>query len=252
MNRDEYDQMFRLEDEHWWFAARRNLILRAVRSIPAEPVLPRRFLDVGCGTGGTLARLAPSGEVVGLDMEPLALTYCRRRGLRNLVQGSATSLPFRDAVFSGVLALDVLEHLPEDSACVREIARVLAPGGVVYVTVPAYRSLWSSHDVALMHQRRYVAGEVRRLLEGEGLEIVRLSYTVSLFFPPVWLIRTLRRRLRPGKPAKADVALTPPWLNGVLRRVLDIESRIALRFRLPFGVTVFAAARKPVRTPPAK
>jgi SAM-dependent methyltransferase len=245
MNREEYDQMFRLEDEHWWFVARRNLLVRAVRQIPARVDIPARFLDVGCGTGGTLAKLVPFGEVVGLDMEPLALNYCRRRGLNELVQGSANSLPFAEGTFSGVVALDVLEHIPDDKAAAREMARVLAPGGVLYVSVPAYRSLWSSHDVALMHQRRYVAGEIHQLLTESGLEIVRLTYTVSLFLPLVWTIRMLRRLFRPQGIPKADVALTPRSVNGFLRTILDLESAFVLRVPMPFGLTVFAAARKP-------
>ena len=170
-----------------------------------------------------------------------------RRGITALVQGSATALPFAEGTFSGVVALDVLEHIPDDKAAVAEIVRVLAPGGMLYVTVPAYRSLWSTHDIALMHQRRYIAPEIKHLLTNAGLEIVRLTYTVSLFLPLVWTIRTVRRLLRSKTPPKADVALTPRSVNGVLRTVLDMESTVALRVPLPFGLTVFAAARKPLK-----
>jgi SAM-dependent methyltransferase len=180
-------------------------------------------------------------------MEPVALQYCRRRGITELVQASATALPFADGSFSGVVALDVLEHIPDDRAAAQEIARVLAPGGMLYVTVPAYRSLWSSHDVALMHQRRYVAQEVRDLLTGAGLEMVRLTYTVSFFLPLVWTIRMIRKRLKPKGAPRADVALTPRAVNGFLRAILDMESSLVLRAPLPFGLTVFAAARKLVR-----
>jgi SAM-dependent methyltransferase len=144
------------------------------------------------------------------------------------------------------VALDVLEHIPDDVAAVREIARVLAPGGMLYVTVPAYRSLWSAHDVALMHQRRYVASEIQHLVTDAGLEMVRLTYTVSFFLPLVWTIRTVRRLLFPNAPPKADVALTPRFVNGILRTILDREAGIALHASLPFGLTVFAAARKPL------
>lgn len=245
MNREEYDQMFRLEDEHWWFVARRNLLVRAVEQLAPDSNLVPRFLDVGCGTGGTLEKLVPFGEVVGLDMEALALSYCQRRGITQLVQASATAMPFAEGTFSAVVALDVLEHIPDDRGAAAEIARVLAPGGMLYVTVPAYRSLWSAHDVALMHQRRYVAHEVKTLLTGAGLEMVRLTYTVSLFLPLVWTIRTFRRLFLPNITPKADVALTPSAVNGLLRSILDVESSIALRTPLPFGLTVFAAARKP-------
>lgn len=247
MNQEEYAQMYRLEDRHWWFVARRHLLTRALeaflRPSPAAPRSPR-LLDVGCGTGGTLDRLRPYGEVVGLDLEPLALRFCRERGWRTLVQGSATALPFADNSFDAVVALDVLEHIPDDARAAAEIGRVLAPGGILLVTVPAYRSFWSGHDVALMHQRRYVAREVEALLRGAGLKVEQLTYTVSALLPLVWLIRRAQRLLRPNAPPRADAAVTGEPLNGLLRALLQAENHLALRCRIPFGLTVFAVARK--------
>ena len=241
--------MYRLEDTHWWFVARRNLVLAALerlgrRAHRERGAAPPRLLDVGCGTGGTLERLGPFGCAVGLDLEPLALQFCRERGHAALVRGSATALPFADRSFDVVLALDVLEHIPDHEAAAREIARVLRPGGHALITVPAYRSLWSRHDVALMHQRRYRAGEVRRLLSRSGLRPDLLTYTVSAFLPIVWVVRTVQR-LRPHGPTRADTLPTAPVLNRILRTYLEAEGRVALRTRLPFGVTVFAIARKP-------
>jgi SAM-dependent methyltransferase len=248
VNRDEYAQMYRLEDTHWWFVARRNLVLaaleRLVRQARREGAPSPRLLDVGCGTGGTLERLGPFGCAVGLDLEPLALQFCRERGHAALVRGSATALPFPEGSFDVVLALDVLEHIPDHEAAAREIARVLRPGGHALITVPAYRSLWSRHDVALMHQRRYRAGEVRELLAGSGLRLRLLTYTVTAFLPIVWMVRAAQR-LRPRAPARADTLPTAPALNRLLRAYLEAEGRVALRTRLPFGVTVFAIAGKP-------
>lgn len=254
MNREEYAQMYQLEDTHWWFVARRNLVLLALKRLLRQTTArvgsrPVRLLDMGCGTGGMLERLGPLGQVVGLDLELLALRFCRARGRNGLVCGSATALPFASGAFDVVLALDVLEHIPDHVAAAREMARVLAPGGFALITVPAYRSLWSRHDEALMHQRRYRAGEVRHLLTGAGLQPSRLTYTVSAFLPIVWAIRAVHR-LHPDRPARADVVPTAPWLNRVLRAWLDVESRLALRARLPFGVTVFAVATKPEKAGP--
>jgi SAM-dependent methyltransferase len=241
VNRDYYVQMYRLEDEHWWFVARRNLICRTLsRWLPTGKAW--RLLDVG----GTLDRLQASfGKPVGVDLEPLALDLCRERGHENLALASATRLPFPDGAFEGIVALDVLEHIPDDEAAAKEIARVLSPDGVLVVTVPAYQSLWSQHDVALMHQRRYRAHEVRRILEAADLKVERLSYTVSLLFPAVWVVRKLQN-LRPKKSGEpvADAKPTAPWLNKLLRSLLDAESSIALNRSLPFGLSVYAVATK--------
>lgn len=249
--------MYRMEDRHWWFVARRNLVLMALRRL--RDSLPKsgfsgaaaalRILDVGCGTGGTLERLRPFGQVVGLDLETLALEFCRRRDpTLRLVRGSATALPFASGAFDVVVAMDVLEHIPDHAAAAREIARVLAPGGALIATVPAYRALWSRHDVALRHQRRYVAKEVRLLLQGAGLRVERLTYTVSAILPIVWAVR-MGQKLRAASAdaaaaPRSDVVPTPALTNQVLRGLLDLENRVALRAHVPFGVTVFAIARK--------
>ena len=244
MNREYYLQMRRLEDRHWWFVARRNLICAALRRFctTEKPLV----LDMGCGTGGTLDRLREFAQPVGLDLEPLALELCRERGHVNLVLASATSLPFAEASFDAAIALDVLEHIPDHTLAARELARALKPGGIAVVTVPAYQSLWSGHDVALMHQRRYRAEEVRHLLEGAGLEIERLSYTVSALLPAVWVVRKLQNALlKKDVLPRADARPTWEPLNGFLGGVLDLETQVVLRHSLPFGLTVFAVARKP-------
>ncbi len=246
MNIEEYAQMYRLEDSHWWFVSRRRLLARAVDCFPPprpEDRLPR-FLDVGCGTGGTLDYLRSHGEAIGLDAEPLALEFCRQRGYRNLILADATALPFADGSIDAVIALDVLEHISDHTTAAREITRILSPGGMLYVTVPAYRSLWSSHDVALMHVRRYLATEVKDLLTGAGLEVIHLTYIMTTYFPLIWFIRTLRKYRKEQNTPHADVVPTPRVLNWALRSWLDVEASVALRMPLPFGLTVFAVARR--------
>lgn len=235
--------MHQLEDSHWWFVARRNLVCTALQRFCRRK--PKHILDVGCGTGGTLDRLKHIGQPVGVDLEPIALELSRERGHTHLLLASATSLPFADGSFDAVVALDVLEHIPDDAAAAREIARILAPDGTLVVTVPAYQSLWSGHDVALMHQRRYRAEQMKALLEGAGLTVEKLSYTVSALFPLVWLVRKLQNATRKKDvPPKADANPTLEPLNSILRALLDLESRIVLTVPLPFGLTVFAVAHK--------
>jgi len=186
----------------------------------------------------------PYGQVIGLDCEPVALSFCRQRGFTDLVLSDATALPFDKNSMEAVVALDVLEHIPDHHAAIREIGRVLIPGGYVYISVPAYRSLWSLHDDALMHQRRYVAREVRELLTIADLEVTHLTYALTAYFPLVWLIRKTRKLLAPNAPVRADVSLTPRALNGVLGAWLALEGKLSLSVPLPFGLTVFAVGRK--------
>ncbi|MGC4047949.1 MAG: methyltransferase domain-containing protein [Armatimonas sp.] len=241
MDQAYYRQMYALEDTHWWFVARRNLLVRALAGrLPTDA----RLLDVGCGTGGTMDRLRSLGEVWGLDMEPLALELCRERGHTNLTLASATDMPYPNNHFDGIVALDVLEHIENHVAAAGEIARVLKPGGTLVVTVPAYRSLWSRHDVALHHVRRYRAPEMQKLLADTGLSVEKCTYTVSALFPAVWMVRRWQNAFQKGTPAVADAQPTLPWLNTLLRRELDLESNLVLSGSLPFGLTVFAIAKK--------
>src|SRR4051794_37695370 len=146
MNPAEYERMFDNEDHYWWFVSRRELVVETVRRLP----MPRapRLVDVGCGTGATAEALHRFGIVTGVDMSPMALECCRRRGLERLMQGVAEALPLADDSADVLVATDILEHLDDDLAALREFHRVLRPGGHAVITVPAYRMLWSEHDEA--------------------------------------------------------------------------------------------------------
>jgi len=247
LNREEYAQMYALEETHFWCVARRNLALNVVRKLrtarPKES--PLRILDMGCGTGGMLERLHPMGEAWGIDVEPLALAFCRERlpDLR-VALASATALPFPANVFDTVVALDVLEHIEDHEAATREVFRVLRPGGTFIVTVPAYRFLWSRHDEALMHRRRYTATEMRTLLTGAGFAVPKLSYAVTSLLPVIAAVRFFSRWKR-DQVVRSDLQPLPTFANNLLRTVLETENKIVAGSGLPFGVTVFAVAKKP-------
>ena len=245
MEPEEYPKMRRLEDTYWWFVGRRDL----VRRLLADRVTPgSTFLDIGCGTGAMSSELSKWGDVVSLDFEHAALDFARTRGLFRLVQASAEALPFPEGAFHALTALDVVEHLDDDHAAAREIARVLKPGGVAVITVPAFAFLWSEHDVALHHRRRYRAGEIRSLFESAGLRVRRVSYVMTALFPAVAAVRLAQKALgssrKPLEKAKTTLPDVPGPMNGILTALLRAESALVRRLDLPFGVSLVCVAEK--------
>jgi SAM-dependent methyltransferase len=198
-----------------------------------------RILDLGCGTGGVLQHLGAHGDALGLDPAPEAARYCRRRGVPMLL-GSGLELPFADASFDAVLALDVIEHVPDDVAMLREARRVLRPDGVLIVTVPALPWLWSAHDDVNHHYRRYTLATLRRSLQAGGFRPARASYYNAVLLP-LAIARKWVNRLAGGDEHHLEDLPAP--LNALLRGVLGLERRVIDRRDLPLGASLIAAAR---------
>jgi SAM-dependent methyltransferase len=239
VNPDEYIKMRQLEDHYWWFVSRRRLALDLWRRYAPTGVV----LDLGCGTGAVAEEIARSSEVVGLDFTRLALNHAADRGLRSLVQGDGARLPFRAESFSAIVALDIFEHIENHESAFAEAARVLRPGGVLVLSVPAYRWLWGPHDVALHHFRRYTRSWVRRSVAQAGLEPVTVSYSVFLLFPVVILER-LWGKFRRG-PARSSLPPVSSFSNWLLVRLMAWEARGVVSPGWPWGSSVVAVARKP-------
>ncbi len=249
MNDPEYERMYRLEDTYWWFVGRHRLVealLSSCYGLPSEQCAsePLTILDIGCGTGAMSIRLTRWGRVVSADFSPLALHYSRRRGLSHLVGADAMNLPFAADRFDAVVTMDVLEHLPDDCAAMREFHRILKPGGRVFATVPAYPHLWSEHDVALMHHRRYRRVEMRERFEAAGFCLEKLSHTMTALYPVVALQRRLNARKPPHEPPEAAMPTVPAPINAALTGLLRAENALARRFNFPVGVTILCVARK--------
>lgn len=243
MKPEEYARMFDLEDHYWWFLGRRSLVrtlLRRYRVWRRED----RILDVGCGSGATLALLADFGKPVGLDASLTALGFCRSRGNRALVRALAEQVPFSRDTFDAVLALDVLEHVPDDRRVLGELWRICRPGGLAVVTVPAFSFLWSGHDEALHHLRRYRAPEIGERMAAAGFEILKLSYVMSLLFVPIALYRLIERVLSPKSEPETTLRPVPGVVNRLLYWVLRLESVWVRWWRFPVGVSVVCIGRK--------
>jgi SAM-dependent methyltransferase len=240
-----YNEYFAAEERHWWFRGRSAILLAAFeRYRPPETPRPR-VLDVGCGSGGWLQRIAPLAEVHGVDFSAEAVAACRRRGLAGVEQMSGETIPHGESAFDVVTLFDVLEHVDDDAHLVREARRVLRQGGTLLVSVPAYRLLWGLQDEVSHHRRRYTARRLRAPLRAAGVDILHLSYFNTLLFAPIAAVR-LARRVRPADPTvSSDFQLGPPAINRALGCVFASEARIVTRRRVPFGVSILAAARRP-------
>jgi SAM-dependent methyltransferase len=245
LNLEEYAGQFELEERYWWFVGRRRIVASLLQTLSPPGRDPLRIADVGCGTGGNLGLLDRWGEVTGVDSSPEALRFCSQRGRTNVVRGSADRLPFAEASLDLVTALDVLEHLQDDRAALAEFRRVLRPGGHLVLTVPAYRFIWSEHDEALHHKRRYVLGEVRQKVAGSGLEVRRISYAISAILPVAIVFRILQglRPSREDRPKTGYVAL-PGFANALLASYLGLEARWLARASLPAGLSIVCVARR--------
>jgi SAM-dependent methyltransferase len=234
-------QHLELEERHWWFVARRRILLSVLeRNLPEKTDLD--VLDAGCGGGATMKSLGRFGRVRGMEFAPEAVEYNRERG-RDVVEGSIEEMPFDDASLDLTLALDVIEHVPNDTQALAELYRVLRPGGSLLVTVPALELLWSAHDEANGHYRRYTTGGLRDQIESAGFEVVRLSYFNTLLFPAILAARLLGR-LR-NKDTGSDVKEVPEGLNSSLAGIFSTEARLLARRSLPVGVSALCFARKP-------
>jgi SAM-dependent methyltransferase len=239
----EYEIMHALELRHWWFRGRRRLLINLLRGVAGAGLKPLRILDYGCGTGGNTLAYGSFGQVVGIELDSAAVRLAHQRGGARYCRTSGTDLPFRDGSFDVVMASDVLEHIEHDGKAVWEISRVLRPGGSAILTVPAHGWLFSQHDTALQHFRRYSRLAVRDLFERNQLIIRRLSYWNAALFPLVCIRRLMGKRRRPGQP-QSDTVLPPRLLNEALTGLLAVESALASRIVLPWGVSLVAVAER--------
>lgn len=242
MDQDIFRQMREVEDHHWWFAARRNILKHVLSSL--EIPSRARILDVGCGTGGNLKLLSEFGEVIGAEHEARAVAVAQARQAGQVVKGSLPeAMPFAAEQFDLIVLLDVLEHIEDDSASLNALDRLLAPGGYLVITVPAFMFLWSRHDIAHHHQRRYTARELRERVQQARFEIEHVTYFNSLLFPAIAMVRMLERML-PSRTTGMDLTLPNKIVNMVLQAILSSERHFVTWAAVPFGVSLLAIARK--------
>lgn len=239
MERIVYEQMAELDQRHWWYRARREVLAALIQRVVIPPK-NARILEIGCGTGHNLAMLGQFGSVDALELDEEARAIAEGRLGRSVM---STPLPeivgVRDGHYDVVGAFDVIEHIDDDSAALAAIATKLKPGGKLVMTVPAHQWMWSAHDVVNHHKRRYSKAGLKRLIDGSPLRLHTIGYFNSLLFPVAVAERLSSKAL--GKDG-ADLKLPPAPLNTALERAFAAERHLVGRVPLPPGLSLFAVA----------
>jgi SAM-dependent methyltransferase len=242
MERKVYEQMAKLDASHWWFTARRRILDGVIERI-VKPPRDARILELGAGTGHNLAMLSRFGNVEASELDPVARELAGERFGRPVVEAALPDLSmFPAAAYDLVALLDVLEHVPDDRGSLAAIFERLKPGGALLLTVPINPWMWSAHDVAHHHHRRYRTVEIRKLALDAGYDIELLSPFNSLLFPPIAAVR-LAGKLT-GKDDSDDAMPSAP-VNKILDTVFGLERGLIGRVPLPFGVSLVAVLRRP-------
>ena len=243
MQSHHYPILYQVEETHWWYLGRRRIIRSLVEKISttlnnSNP----RILDVGCGTGANLKMLANCGRAEGVDISPQAVEFCRERGLDSVKLGAIEQLPYEDDSFEIVTALDVVEHLDDDVAGLREMRRVLRSDGRLLLFVPAFMFLWGVQDDVSNHRRRYTLPGLLKAVEEAGFSIEWSSYANISFFLPVLVVRSVMRWL--GLRAATEYGINISLMNGPFSQLFAAERFVLERGRLPFGVSAVCIARR--------
>ena len=244
MEAHHYPLLYEVEEKHWWYVGRREILKSFVTDIRAQADRELKILDVGCGTGANLKMLREFGNAEGVDISEQALEFCRDRGLVEVRHGAAESLPYADSSFDLVTALDVLEHLDDDKEGLTEIRRVLRPNQRALLFVPAFMFLWGVQDDVSNHRRRYTRRQLAEAVIASGLEVEAIRYANFTFFLPVLLVRWTMRLL--GLRADTEYGINISPLNRVFAKLFAAERFLLKRSGFPFGVSLLCLARKPV------
>jgi SAM-dependent methyltransferase len=251
---DEYRVMYEVEDKFWWYIGmRRNLFALLEKYWDWTNHPEPRILDAGCGTGANLQQMVGgfggrlnTRNAWGFDVSGEALRFSQRRGLKGrIAQGSITEIPYAGQTFDIAISFDVFNNLPDDRPGFQEVARVLKPGSIFILNLPAYQFLYGKHDRAIGGRRRYNRKQVTARLAAAGMRVERATYLNTFLFPPAAVVRLLNRGESP-KEVHSDLTPPPTTLNLILAKAMSLEAEVLRRTRLnlPFGLSVMTVARK--------
>ena len=243
MDKHAIQELYEQESSYWWHKGRR-IVMESLLDKAIGKGAGLKILDVGCGTGANLTLFRKFGKVSGVDASLEAVEYCRQRGFKDIAQGRAEVLSFPDRAFDMVTAVELLEHMKNDEEVLKEFSRVLKSEGKLFLTVPAYQFLWTEHDEALEHVKRYTLGELKEKIMRAGFEIEKGTYMVT-FTSPLFIYRVFKELFRrKEKPSKTSYVTLPKFLNTILVYPFVWEAQILRYANLPFGTSVLCIARK--------
>jgi ubiquinone/menaquinone biosynthesis C-methylase UbiE len=235
-----YDDLYALEEQHWWHKAKRELILRLLPQYITRKRI--KILDIGCGTGKNVETFSQFGESWGLDISTRAIAYGKKRGLQHLARGTAEKTGLRAQSFDVVTLLDVLEHT-DDVKSLKEVHRILKPQGHIVITVPAYQWLFSRWDEVLHHKRRYNKSGLEQILHDTGYTVEKISYVYSFLIIPIIVVRTIKS-LFFSRSYGSDFRLSSPYINSFMLAMCRIEAGIIQQGYVSFGTSLVCIARK--------
>jgi SAM-dependent methyltransferase len=244
MDKRELHAILEMDEHHWWYRGRRAIVRSELERLP----LPDRasILDAGCGSGRMLQELVDFGAVSGIELDPDAMGMAASRGVGEVRQGRLEQLPWSDGAFDLITCLDVVEHTPDDRVTLAELRRVARPGGWLLLTVPAYQALWSAHDLANHHYRRYGRRSLRAAALDAGWHLHRMTSFNGLLLAPAAVVRLAQRRRNPDSGYSSELRLGSHALNALLELPMRAEARWLSSGRtLPAGLSLLAIFRNP-------
>lgn len=237
MDRAVYDRMAEHDATHWWYVARRRILARLIAS-EIKPPKGARILEVGCGTGHNFGMLSAFGTIDAIEIDEGAREVAASRLGRPILTAPLPGLDgIEDTAYDIVALLDVLEHIVEDEASLASIRKKLKPGGKILLTVPANPWMWSAHDTAHHHHRRYTLASLKAVAAKAGLKVHLMSHFNSLLFPVAAIARLIGKVM--GKKTSDDQMPAAP-VNAVLTRIFGLETHLVGRVPLPAGVSIVA------------
>jgi SAM-dependent methyltransferase len=241
MQESHYGTLYHYELHHWWCRVRREFVHDIIRTHYAGRS-DLSIADIGCGAGALTKELEQYGSCVGIDPSSHAIDFCKTRGIKELRIGGAESTGCDTNSLDVVVCLDVLEHLSDDTKGVSEIQRILKPGGIAIIFVPAFMFLWGVTDDVSYHYRRYRLAELVNKFTHANFPVVKSTYFNTLLFPPIALIRVGVRLLRIKMHSEAGTG--HPIINTLMYYIFGLERKILKYFSLPFGVSIMIVAKK--------